>query len=113
MVAPEAQLLANGVRGFSLEAVESGEYGVDPLHPWGTNYGSLVFAKIALFGLALAAAAINQFIHLRRWDPAKEKDFSRGVYREVGLEIPLMVAVFIAAGFLTRTDLPGDYRTSG
>ena len=83
-------------------------YGVDPFHPWGTNYGLLVLAKIALFGLALAAAAINQFIHLKRWDPEKERAFSRGIYREVGVEILLMIAVFFVAGFLTRTDLPGS-----
>lgn len=80
--------------------------GVDFLHPWATDYGRLILAKVALFLLALGAAGLNQFIHLRKWKTAGETLVATHVSREVKLELALIVFIFAVAGFLTRTDLP-------
>ena len=57
--------------------------------------------------LALGAAGINQFLHLRNWRPEKAKEFEIAVKREVALELLLAMFIFMIAGFLTRTQLPG------
>ncbi len=82
--------------------------GVPLLHPWtAQDYGKLVFGKTMLFGAALLAAAINQFFHLRKWNPAGELQFSKSICREVRLELILVIGVLGLAGFLTRSALPG------
>lgn len=82
--------------------------GIQLFHPWSTDYGKLVLGKVFLFSSALAAASINQFIHLRKWDSKQELQFSIGVRREVRLEFIIVLMIFILAGFLTRTALPLD-----
>ena len=80
--------------------------GVKLIHPWETVYGKLVLAKFVLFLAALAAAAINQFRHLRRYREENDLGFSASIYREVGIELILVLLIFGIAGFLTRTALP-------
>ena len=79
--------------------------GLPPLRPWAVPYGQFIVGKAAFFGIALLAAAVNQFQHLRR--PAKsEVRFAAGLRREVRLEIFCVIVVFLIAGFLSRTSLP-------
>lgn len=82
-------------------------YGVAPRAPWETHYGRVLLLKVGLFALALAAASINQFIHLGKWSVESEGSFVQGVHREVGIEILLVLGAFLVAGFLTRSALPG------
>lgn len=82
--------------------------GVPLLRPWAAqDYGKLLIGKTLLFSIALLAASINQFLHLRNWRAENEIHFSRSVSREVGLELILVIGIFILAGFLTRSALPG------
>ena len=81
--------------------------GVSLFKPWTTDYGMLVLAKLGFFCLALGAAAVNQFLHLRTWNPENENEFDLALRREVGIELLLVLIVFTFAGFLTRTALPG------
>ncbi len=82
--------------------------GVPLLAPWQAQlYGKLLIGKTLLFGAALLAASVNQFLHLRTWHPEREAVFSRSICREVGLEMALVLGVLALAGFLTRTALPG------
>jgi putative copper resistance protein D len=77
--------------------------GVSIFHPLGTDYGKLVVAKVTFFAVTLGAAAINQFVHLRKWEPTREVQFARSIRREVRLELVLVTFVFLIAGFLART----------
>ncbi len=81
--------------------------GVSFLHPWESLYGKLLIGKIILFSLTLAAASVNQFIHLKKWNSSNELAFIGGVKREVMLELILVLGVFFIVGFLTRSALPG------
>ena len=81
--------------------------GVSIIKPWESDYGILVLAKLIFFCVVLAAAAINQFLHLRNWNENEESGFVQKIRREVGIEIGFIVVIFILAGFLTRTSLPG------
>jgi putative copper export protein len=81
--------------------------GVSIWHPWATSYGQLVLAKTFFFSLALAAAAINQFVHLRKAAQITDIHLSRAIRREILIEIALVMVVFGIAGYLTRADLPG------
>jgi putative copper export protein len=80
--------------------------GVSWRHPWASTYGTLITVKIFFFSAALLAAAINQFIHLRIWNPNYELKFARNIRREVGLELIFVLLVFFLAGFLARTPMP-------
>ncbi len=80
--------------------------GVSFRHPWETNYGALVLGKLLLFCAALVAAAINQFLHLRKWDIENDRRATLSVRREVTLELVFIVIIFGVAGFLTRAALP-------
>ena len=71
-----------------------------------SDYGKLVVAKFVLFGTALAAAGINQFIHLRKWKKESDLQFARAISREVSLEIFLVTLVIFIAGFLSRSTPP-------
>lgn len=71
-----------------------------------SQYGILIIYKILFFSLALGAAAINQFLHLRKWTPQSEPKFSFALRREVGFELIFVLIIFMIAGFLTRTALP-------
>lgn len=82
--------------------------GVSLLRPWESEYGLLICGKITLFGAALAAAAINQFLHLRKFDPNREALFAKAIRREVTLELIFAILIFGVAGFLTRTMFPGS-----
>lgn len=82
--------------------------GISPWQPWATRYGMLVLVKLILFSAALAAASINQFVHMKKAQEAGEKLFVKEIRREVRLEFVLVVFVFLVAGFLARTDLPGS-----
>lgn len=77
-------------------------YGVPLTHPWSTTFGKVLLGKVGVFSLALAAAAVNQFIHLRKWHPEAEEKFSRALRREVRFEFLAVSLVFGLAGFLTR-----------
>jgi copper transport protein len=79
--------------------------GVSFIRPWESTYGLLICAKLALFSAALLAAAINQFLHLRRYDPTREAFFARAIRREVTLELVCVTVIFGVAGFLARTAL--------
>lgn len=81
--------------------------GVSLQKPWDSDYGILVLFKVLFFTLILVAAAVNQFLHLRSWNEKNETEFVRKIRRDVGFEIVLLFVVFILAGFLTRTALPG------
>ena len=83
-------------------------YGVILQAPWLTDYGKVLLLKTFFFSLALIAASINQFVHIRSWTPEKDQEFTRAIYREVRLEIVFVLVVFIAAGYLTRIALPID-----
>ncbi len=79
--------------------------GVSLYRPWNATYGQFIIGKTIFFAIALGAAAINQFVHMRR--PAEtESKFAENLRREVRLEIFCVVVVFLIAGFLTRTSLP-------
>jgi putative copper resistance protein D len=78
------------------------QLGVPLFWPWSTDYGKVLSLKIALFACALAAAAINQFLHLRGWKEGQEERFTKALRREVRLEFSIVVIVFMIAGFLTR-----------
>lgn len=82
--------------------------GVPLLAPWTSLYGQIIILKIALFGIALLAAAINQFVHIRRWNDENEIACVTAIRREVRLEFYLLLIVFAAVGLLTRTALPGE-----
>lgn len=82
--------------------------GVPLLTPWTSPYGQIIIVKVALFGIALLAAAINQFIHIRKWNRENEIACVTAIRREVRLEFYLLLIVFAAVGFLTRTALPGE-----
>jgi copper transport protein len=81
--------------------------GVSLLSPWSSDYGRLVLGKIFFFGAAMLAAAMNQFLHLRNWKVENEIKTARAVRREVKIEFALIMIVFLIAGFLTRSSLPG------
>jgi putative copper export protein len=81
--------------------------GVSLTNPWSSDYGRLVLGKIFFFGVAMLAAAVNQFLHLRNWKVENEVRSVRAVRREVQIEFALLMVVFLIAGFLTRTSLPG------
>jgi putative copper export protein len=81
-------------------------YGVHPSAPWGSDYGKLILVKTTLFALALLAASVNQFSHLRSWHPSREFLFTRGISREIGLELIAVILIFAVAGFLTRLPMP-------
>jgi putative copper export protein len=83
-------------------------YGVRPNALFATNYSKLVLLKTGLFVATLAIASINQFIHLRKWNPKFEKNFAQGVLRESLFELVLIFSVLLVAGFLTRTATPFD-----
>jgi putative copper export protein len=80
--------------------------GIELLRPWATDYGSMLVGKTVFFSMALAAAAINQFLHIRKWNPENEIQFSKSLRREISLEMVFVFVVFVIAGFLTRTSLP-------
>jgi putative copper export protein len=80
--------------------------GVNLWRPWGSDYGTLLLVKVLLFSGALLAAAINQFVHLRRSSAENELGFARALQREVRLEFIFVVLIFAIVGFLTRMDLP-------
>jgi putative copper export protein len=80
--------------------------GVSWRHPWSTTYGTLILGKVFFFSAALLAAAINQFIHLRKWSPENELEFAKSVRREVRFELIFVLFVFFLAGFLARTPMP-------
>jgi putative copper export protein len=82
-------------------------YGVSLTRPWGSDYGLLVLAKTGLFSLALLAAAVNQFLHIRNYRPGSERDFTLKLRREVSLEMTAVILIFGVAGFLTRLSPPG------
>ncbi|MBC7386159.1 MAG: CopD family protein [Cryobacterium sp.] len=92
---------AIGITGIAMAYLA----GVSPSHPLSTAYGRLVFLKLALFGLALGAAALNQFFHLRNWNPSQELQFSRVIRREIRIELALVTGAFLIAGFLARTSM--------
>lgn len=98
-------IVSTGIIAFSGVAMAY-MAGVSWHHPWSTTYGTLVLAKIFFFSAALLAAAINQFVHLRKWSPENDFEFSKGVRREVGLELIFVLFVFFLAGFLTRVPMP-------
>jgi putative copper export protein len=79
---------------------------VPVLHPWTTPYGLLVSAKVFFFALALLAAAVNQFKHLKSGQSDSELSFVKNIRREVRFEITTIFIIFLIAGFLTRTALP-------
>lgn len=87
-----------------LTAAVSG--GVSVWRPWATTYGQLILAKTFFFSLTLAAAAINQFVHLKNASTITDLKFSKSIRREVLIEITLVILVFGIVGYLTRTDLP-------
>ena len=93
-----------GLAGFILAKLN----GISIFKPWETEYGRLVLLKIFIFCLALLAASINQFLHLRTWNPENELKFAKAIKREVAIEFLLITIVFIVAGYLTRTPLPGS-----
>jgi putative copper export protein len=80
--------------------------GVSLFQPWSSTYGQWILAKVFFFVAALLAASVNQFVYLRRWTPENDLKFSRGVRREVLLELIFLSVVFVLAGFLARTALP-------
>jgi putative copper export protein len=80
--------------------------GVNLWRPWGSDYGTLLVVKVLLFSCALLAAAINQFVHLKRSGAENEMIFARALRREVRLEFIFVVLIFAVVGFLTRMDLP-------
>lgn len=82
--------------------------GVSIWHPLSTTYGQIVIGKLLLFCATLAIASVNQFIHLKNQDFLKELSFATSIRREVRSEIIFIIAIFILAGFLTRTSLPGS-----
>jgi putative copper export protein len=81
--------------------------GVSLFQPWESDYGRLILGKIFFFGLALLAAAVNHFRHLRHWRTENELESVRFIRREVRLEFAILLVVFLIAGFLSRTALPG------
>jgi putative copper export protein len=83
-------------------------YGIDFLAPWKGDYGQLLVLKLGLFACVLAAAGVNQFVHIRTWNPAKEFQCSKKVFREVIIEVALVILIFAVTGFLTRTGFPMD-----
>jgi putative copper export protein len=78
------------------------QLGIPFLRPWGTDYGSVLTLKVCLFLSALAAASVNQFLHLRTWRPGLEKQFTVAIRREVRLEIAMVLIIFMVVGFLAR-----------
>ena len=97
-------MVSTGVIGFTgLGMAYLG--GISLFHPFATTYGALVSGKIALFTLALGGAAVNQFVHLRKWEPNRERDFALAIRREVRLEGILILFAFGVAGFLARTSM--------
>ena len=81
--------------------------GVSFLQPWQTKYGLLVLGKLLFFCVALGAAAINQFLHLRNWNLGNDRQATLSVRREVTIELIFVLVIFGLAGFLTRAPLPG------
>lgn len=90
------------VSGFTM----SWANGVSLFAPWESEYGKLVLTKTIVFSMALVAAIINQFVHLKRWNPNAELKFNKAIRREIKIELILIVIIFAIAGFLTRTELP-------
>ncbi len=82
-------------------------FGVSFSQPWASSYGQLLLGKTFLFSLALGAAAVNQFVHLRRVSETEAR-FAAHLRREIRLEMLCVATVFLIAGFLTRTALPSD-----
>jgi copper transport protein len=80
--------------------------GVDPLHPFLTTYSQIISVKLIAFFLALAFAAINQLVHLRKGLTEGEFKFAKNICREVRIEITVLFIIFILAAFLSRTSLP-------
>ncbi len=99
-MASVAVILASGV---TLGYAE----GVRFEHLLANDYANLVLGKFGLYTLALAVAGVNQFVHLRSFDPTNEEQVAARVRREVGLEIVVVILLFVVAGFLTRTSPPG------
>ena len=87
-------------------AVMALRFGVDTTSLFSTDYGKLIVAKITLFTMALAAASINQFVHIRNYSSEGEMDFTRSIYREVHIELAAVWLTFIVVGFLTRLPPP-------
>jgi putative copper export protein len=81
--------------------------GVSFSRPWETNYGKIILGKVLFFAIALGAAAVNQFSHLRNWKNKIEVSSARAVRRTVAFELAVTFAVLIMAGFLTRFGPPG------
>lgn len=84
----------------------AGLNGVPIFAPWTSLYGRLILVKLLFFGTALLAASINQFVHIKKWRIENEIESVTLLRREVKLEFILLIVVFAAAGFLTRTALP-------
>jgi len=97
-----ASTVAIAVCGLALAYL----YGVRPYALFSTDYSELVLLKTILFVTTLSLASINQFIHLRKWNPSLERKFVQGVLRESFFELILIFAVLIIAGFLTRVQTP-------
>jgi putative copper export protein len=74
--------------------------------PWSTQYGLFITGKVLFFLLALAAASVNHFKHLRKWQPGQDELFMKSLRREIRLEGIAIIVIFALAGFLTRTALP-------
>jgi copper transport protein len=81
-------------------------YGVRPYALFSNDYSELVLLKTILFVTTLSLASINQFIHLRKWNPSFERKFVQGVLRESFFELILIFAILVITGFLTRVQTP-------
>jgi putative copper resistance protein D len=97
-----ASTIAIAVSGLTLAYL----YGVRPYAFFSGDYSELVLLKTILFVTTLSLASVNQFIHLRKWNPNFERKFVQGVLRESFFELILIFAALIVAGFLTRTQIP-------
>jgi putative copper export protein len=93
-----------GLTGFAMAYLS----GVPLFRPCASVYGTLIIAKLAFFSLALCAAAVNQFAHMRHLRPENEMQCCKSVRREVMIEMIFVCIIFSLAGFLARTALPGE-----
>lgn len=96
--------LAIGISGLTMAYFA----GVSLADPWATLYGKFIAMKLGLFTVVIGIASMNQFIHLKKWTPERERQFILGVYRESRRELVLIIVIFGIAGFLARTALPTE-----
>lgn len=75
---------------------------------WTTIYGKLALSKLVLFFMALAAAGLNHFMHLRNWRAGNDLMFIKNIKRELKIEMFLLLILVGVTSFLTRTNLPGE-----